>query len=400
MKRKRGLQFAIVFLAAVLPFSGCWERPAQSAVTVGITPDSAVMTVGETRTFQASASDGSKIGWTTDNALVASVDGAGKVTALSSGNVSITATAEGSGASASCFVTVEAATVLPPADPDPEKPDPTDPDPTDPEPTEPQWELSWSDEFNGDVLDETKWSYQLGVQDDYYGIKGPSFWGNNEQQYYTREAVSLENGALKITAARAQMPNGRNFSSARLITRDKYSFTYGYAEARMKTPAIEGMWPAFWALPQPMSHSTTQNKYGGWPYSGEIDIMEAQGRRKNIVGTTLHFGGRPGQWQSTYLFHDTVLSSSTEEWHTYGLDWRESYLAWYIDGEEVFRVDNKTYWTGAVSKEQNPNAPFDEPFYLLLDLAVGGNYDGGREPPASFTSAAMYVDYVRVYRPV
>ncbi len=327
------------------------------------------MEVGESRTLTATVSDGSPVAWSSQNPAVVSVDGAGTVTALSAGQASVYASA--SGAMAECRITVEA----------PESP----------------WKLVFSDEFGGEALDPEKWEFQLGVQDDYFGTKGPKYWGNNEQQYYTREAVSLENGALVITAARENMPEGRNYSSARITTRDRFSFTYGYAEARMKTPAIEGMWPAFWALPQPTDHSSTRNVYGGWPMSGEIDIMEAQGRRKNVVGTTLHFGGGAGQYQSTYLFRDTVLSSDTDEWHTYGVERKESYLAWYIDGEEVFRIDNKTYWTGAVSKEENPNAPFDVPFYLLLDLAVGGNYDGGREPPADFTSAAMYVDYVRVY---
>lgn len=272
--------------------------------------------------------------------------------------------------------------------------DPDDPD----KPDTPAWTLVWGDEFEGTELDLSKWDYQLGVQDDYYGTKGPWAWGNNEQQYYTKEAATVSEGILRIRAIKESMPEGRKYSSARLVTRDKYSFTYGYTEARMQTPAINGMWPAFWALPQPIDHSSTQNKYGGWPYSGEIDIMEAKGREKNVVGTTLHFGGSAGSWQSTYRWHSTTLETTTEEWHTYGLEWQEDYIAWYIDREEVFRLNQADWWTGAASKEEAPSAPFDVPFYLLLDLAVGGDYDGGAEPPQNFVSADMCVDYVRVYQ--
>ncbi len=336
-------------------------------VTVDLTPHSAVLEVGETRTFSAVASDGSPVEWSSDNAEVAAVNEGGTVTALSVGEATIYASC--GAARAACAVTVEGPYVL-----------------------------AFSEEFDGDRLDPAKWNFQLGVRDDYFGTKGPVYWGNEEQQYYTEDAVSLEDGALRITATREEMPEGRSYSSARIVTRDAFSFTYGYAEARMKTPAIEGMWPAFWALPQPTDRTSTRNEYGGWPYSGEIDIMEAQGRRKNVVGTTLHFGGGAGN-RHTYLTRDTVLSSSTEEWHTYGVERKEEGIVWYIDRREVFRVDKKDYWTGAVSKEENPDAPFDVPFYLLLNLAVGGNYDGGREPPEEFVSAAMYVDYVRVYRP-
>lgn len=390
MKRKALLQLAGILTAAVLLPAGC--GPA-AAVTVSITPHTAEMEIGETRVLSASASDGSALTWSSEDEAVVSVDGGGKVTALSAGQAAVVASAAVGTARAECRITVlsPAPSVDPPEGPE----DPVDPvDP--PTPAEPQWTLVWSDEFSA-PFDGDKWEIQRGIQDDYFGTKGPLHWGNNEQQYYTEDAISVQDGALVITATREEMPDGRKYSSARITTRDRFSFTYGYAEARIKTPAITGMWPAFWALPQPDSHRSTQNKYGGWPMSGEIDIMEARGRQKNVAGATLHFGGGAGSWQSTYLTRDVTLSSSTEEWHTYGVDRCEEYIAWYYDGREVFRVGRDEYWTGAVSKEQNPNAPFDVPFYLLLNLAVGGNFDGGREPPADFTSAAMYVDYVRVY---
>ncbi len=255
--------------------------------------------------------------------------------------------------------------------------------------------LAWSDEFDGNSLDLSKWGYQIGIRDSYSASQGPKYWGNNEQQYYTEEAVSVSDGVLRITAIREEMPEGRNYSSARIVTRDKFSFTYGYTEARMQLPAEEGMWPAFWALPQPQTPDSTANDYGGWAASGEIDIMEAKGRLPDRVGTTLHYGRRG---QSTYDTLDTVLEEDITAWHTYGFEWRAEYIAFYIDGQEVHRVTSEKWWTEAASKEENAAAPFDKPFYLLLNLAVGGNFDGGREPREDFFSADMVVDYVRVYR--
>ena len=199
------------------------------------------------------------------------------------------------------------------------------------------------------------------------------------------------------------MPEGRMYTSARIHTRDRGHWTYGFFEARMKTPTGRGMWPAFWMLPQPESPQNTGNKYGGWAASGEIDIMEAKGRLENRVDTTLHFGN----WgMSTYKTSTTRMKTSTEEWHIYALEWTELYMAWYVDGLEVFRVTSREWWSQAVggnaaeSNAVNQAAPFDVDFYILINLAVGGNYDGGNAPDESFTSAAMYVDYVRVYQAV
>ena len=129
--------------------------------------------------------------------------------------------------------------------------------------------LLWSDEFDGDALNEEDWEYQTGVQDAYINTNGtaygPWFWGNDELQYYTKDAVSLAEGVCTITAARRSgLPNGRKFTSARITTRDRGYWTYGYFEARMKLPEGTGMWPAFWMLPQPEEGKGTNNRYGGW----------------------------------------------------------------------------------------------------------------------------------------
>ena len=251
--------------------------------------------------------------------------------------------------------------------------------------------LVFSDEFDGNSLDMNKWDYQLGIQDNYYGNMGPRNWGNSELQYYTKEAVSVKDGNLIITAKRENKEK-MEFTSARILTRDKYSVQYGYFETRMKTPAITGMWPAFWMMPQPSSHESSGNEYGGWPYSGEIDIFEAKGSLGNSVDMTIHYGG------STYAYRSKTyhMETTTEEWHTYGLDWQENYISWYIDGE--LRATQKSSVWNTSSAPDSETAPFDKPFYFIYNLAVGGSYDRNKVPPEDFVSADMVVDYLRVYK--
>lgn len=267
-----------------------------------------------------------------------------------------------------------------------------EPDPLPNAPVE-GYALVWRDEFDGSKLDTAKWGYQLGTHDVYNGFEvGAANWGNNEQQYYTEDSVSIRNGSLVITAQSREY-EGKDYTSARILTRDLAYFTYGYFEARMQTPAINGMWPAFWMMPQPTEDSTA-NVYGGWAASGELDIMEARGREKNIVGTTLHFGG--GWPQNKYLTNAYAMETTTEEWHTYGVDWKKESITWYVDGVEAFTLDNSQWY--CLNAPDNPYAPYDQPFYIILNLAVGGNYDGGIKPPADFESTNMYVDYVRVFQ--
>lgn len=372
--KRSGLALAVV---CAFLFFGCGAAP----VRVTVDPTSATIEKGATLRITASASDGSALTWSSSDEAVASVAQDGTVTGVAAGKATVTAA--GGGALAVCAVTVTAETPDGPDEPDvPDIPDGPDDART----------LVWSDEFDGNALDLSKWSCQIGTQDRYGSSTGPQYWGNNEQQYYTSEAVGVADGALKITAKR-QAKGDRLFTSARLITRDKASWTYGYFEAKMKTPALKGMWPAFWMLPQPSTPADAGNKYGTWAANGEIDIMEAKGRLKNSVDTTLHFGGN---WpQNTYRTRATSMTTSTEEWHVYALEWRENYMTWYIDDAPVYTLTNDDWYSTAAP--ENKNAPFDQPFYILLDLAVGGNYDGGVMPDADFTSASMYVDYVRVY---
>jgi beta-glucanase (GH16 family) len=269
--------------------------------------------------------------------------------------------------------------------------DDKDPTPDDKDDKLEGFTLVWSDEFDGTELDRSKWGFQIGVRDEYHGKLGNTwYWGNNELQYYTEDSVSVADGVLTITASRRDY-EGMEYTSARILTRDLASFTYGYFEARIKLPTVQGMWPAFWMMPQPSGTTSTKNEYGGWSASGEIDIMEARGRIANEVGNALHYGGNPHVYSADGQRLDTPIS----EWHTYGLEWTPDCITWYVDGEVAFKVTSNQWWTSASNDE---TAPFDKPFYLILNLAVGGNYDGGIKPPEDFESAEMIVDYVRVYK--
>lgn len=349
-------------------------EPVDPEVLV-LTLDGLELTVGESVTLKATSSLGGQIEWSSSNVAVATVAN-GLVTAAAKGEAVIKAKTDY--AEAQCTVTVKEAShpVIP--DPDADKEG---------------YRLVWRDEFNGASLDTAKWGYQTGIKDIYGSSVGPDYWGNGELQYYTEDAVSVENGSLKITATKQQQGD-RPYTSGRILTRDKVSFTYGYFEARMKTPTGSGMWPAFWMLPQPSSPANSENEYGGWPANGEIDIMEAKGRLENKVDTTLHFGKA---WNAhDYVAQETTLSSNTDEWHTYAVDWTADAISWFVDGQKVLTVTKDRWWSQDVSN-QGKSQPFDKPFYIIFNLAVGGMYDSYNQPDGSFTSAAMYVDYVRVY---
>lgn len=336
---------------------------------VTIAEQELLLGIGDKYTLVATSPDSESIVWSSSDDGVVTVSDEGVVVAVAAGEAVITASSISS--SANCLVTVSA--IL----------------------NKGERRLIWHDEFEENYLDPSKWGYQLGVRDTYGSSQGPIYWGNNELQYYTEDAAAVSDGMLVITASKDGMPEGREFSSARIHTRDKFSFTYGYIEARISMPAIDGMWPAFWMLPQPSSMENSNNEYGGWAASGEIDIMEAKGRLRNVTGHTLHYGNRGA---STYSSGNSTLDGTINDWHTYGLEWTENYIAWFVDDEEVYRIISNKWWTSAVSKDENPVAPFDKDFYILLNLAVGGNYDGGTRPPENFTSATMKVDYVRVYQ--
>lgn len=262
------------------------------------------------------------------------------------------------------------------------------------------WKLVWSDEFNDGKLDTSKWGYQVG-NGSAYGVAG---WGNNELEYYTDgENVSFEDGQLVITARK----NGTDWTSAKLWTQgqeyydkktDKPLFAkkYGRIEAKMTLPKGEGLWPAFWMMP-------VDDVYGGWASSGEIDIMEARGRLTDSVDGTIHFGNaspnnknRGGQYDKNKTVSEAAKNFDFTGEHEYAIEWLPGRMKWYVDDECYFTTSN--WYSTAEGNGDNFTypAPFDQEFFIMLNLAVGGNYDGGRLDP-TLTEAEMKVDYVRVY---
>lgn len=258
------------------------------------------------------------------------------------------------------------------------------------------YSLFWSDEFNGNALDTSVWEPQIGDGSNYNVYR----WGNNEEQYYKSENATVSDGYLHITAKKEQTSfktdkgetRTYEYTSARLRTTGKITTTYGYIEARIKLPAGTGLWPAFWMLPE--------DNFAGkwWPTNGEIDIMEAKGRILSKYGATIHTGTSNGQ--DYYKFKEyTFLSTEGDitDFHNYGVEWTTAGFGFYIDGKMFFTVTPTQYQNSNGLYISSPTAPFDQPFHILLNLAIGGNYDGGRSPDDSFKEAEMLVDYVRIY---
>lgn len=226
--------------------------------------------------------------------------------------------------------------------------------------------LVWSDEFNSPgVPDPAKWGYDIGA----------GGWGNNESQYYTSRSdnATVSNGTLKIIAKK-ELYAGSNYTSARLLSKGKFSFLYGKLEVSAKLPAGAGSWPAIWMLGD--NFSTV-----GWPTCGEIDVMEQKGSEFNRIYNTLHYAGRSG---GSAIGTSYLINNVTTEFHKYGLIWNSTSMQ--------FLVDDVVYYTF-----QNASSlPFNQNFFLILNMAMGGNFAGNIDP--AFNSATMEVDYVRVYQ--
>jgi beta-glucanase (GH16 family) len=273
-----------------------------------------------------------------------------------------------------------------------------------------KWSLVWADEFEGDAIDPTKWSHTV----DCWG------GGNNEKQCYTErpENSFVKDGNLVIQArkerrrgyalpveqrtnkaARAQevtLP----YSSAKLVTKGKADWRYGRISVRARLPQGQGTWPAIWLLP-------ANEVYGPWAASGEIDVMEAVnlgepcptclGGVENTILGTLHYGG---PWpKNTFLSKNTPLVGSLDDFHTYSLDWDAGKMVWSIDGV-AYATQTPATWHVDQSASR-PSAPFDQKFYLILNLAIGGDLPEGRNlggvSPMNFPKT-MEIDWVRVYK--
>lgn len=249
-----------------------------------------------------------------------------------------------------------------------------------PAPVTPAWKLVWSDEFNGpngSAVDATKWGTETG-----------GGWGNNELEYYTRriENASQQNGNLVIHVLQEKYTGGdgvsRNYTSARLKTQGKFSQAYGRFEARIKIPRGQGIWPAFWVLGNDIEKP-------GWPDCGEIDIMENIGKEPSTVHGTIHgpgYSGANGIGASYTLPGDQRFA---DDFHIFAVEWEPSAIRFYVDDHLYSTrtpgdLPRGTKWV------------YDHPFFLLLNVAVGGRWPGNPDATTIFPQA-MLVDYVRVY---
>lgn len=226
------------------------------------------------------------------------------------------------------------------------------------------YSLAWSDEFNDGNIDTTSWNYNIGGEG----------WGNNEQEYYTDKNATIEDGNLVITAKK-ETTGSNGYTSSRMTTQGKREFKYGKIEAKIKIPIGQGIWPAFWMLGSNIGKI-------GWPDCGEIDIMEHINSDSIFYGT-IHWGNNGKQ------SNGSSITGAPEDYHLYSIEWTTDSVAWYFDEKKFhqFAINNKNFGT----------EEFQQPFFILLNLAVGGDWPGQTIDDSKFP-AKMYVDYVRVYQ--
>ena len=225
--------------------------------------------------------------------------------------------------------------------------------------------LVWSDEFNtAGAPDPAKWGYDLGA----------GGWGNAELQYYTNrpENAVVQGGMLKIHALKENF-SGSAYTSARLLSKGKFSFKYGKVEASAKLPAGVGTWPAIWMLGNNISTA-------GWPNCGEIDIMEHKGSELNKIYGTLHYPGHSG---GNADGSTKIISNATTEFHKYSMEWSAAFIKIYVDDQLFHTFSNSA------------SVPFNQEFFFILNVAMGGVFGGTVDP--AFTNATMEIDYIRVY---
>lgn len=241
--------------------------------------------------------------------------------------------------------------------------------------------LIWSDEFDGKEINRNNWTYDIGK-----GNNGnTNGWGNNELQYYTdrTDNARIEDGNLVIEAKKEDY-KGSEYTSARLKTKGLQEFTYGRIEARIKLPLEQGTWPAFWMLG---SNFTGDD---AWPYCGEIDIMEHV-NKESVVSGALHWDNNGSQ-----TFGQSFYDISPDEYHVYALEWTKNYIKWYVDDVEFCAADISDMIIPGLERNIKNNDAFHKPYFILLNMAVGGNWPKSPDESTNFP-AKMYVDYVRVY---
>ena len=235
---------------------------------------------------------------------------------------------------------------------------------------EKQENIVFFEDFNTENLDKTHWNYELGN-----GCPNLCGWGNNERQFYTKDNVSLKDGNLVITATK----DSTKYYSGRITTKDKVQFTYGTVEVKAKLPKGHGLWPAIWMLGSDISET-------GWPACGEIDIMEYVGKTPHEIHTTLHTPASFGQSVNTNV---ETIKNIEEGFHVYKTNWSKDAIQFFID--------NKLVYTFSPEIKDEKNYPFNKPFFIILNMAIGGDF-GGPDVDNSIFPQEFIIDYVKVYQ--
>lgn len=396
------------------------------------------LTEGETAVVKATVSPKKatikKVSYKSSNKAVAKVNSKGKVTAVAEGTAVITVTSkDGNAKKATCKVTVKKAgqtsgetpSAAPTAAPSQapsqapgekpsetpkpqpsEEPKPTeDPDPYDPnqkldlqlensdsdseayaKPSIPtvsdnEYTLMWSDNFKGTELNRNDWNVETH----------DAGWVNAESQAYVDDEknIYVEDGNLILRPIRQKNADGtETITSGRVNTQGKHDFTYGLFEVRAKVPTGKGFLPAFWMMP------TDENLYGQWPRCGEIDAMEVMGQENNKLYGTIHYGNPHSEKQGTYTLEN---GNFTDEYHTFACDWEPGKITWYVDGVKYHEADDWYSTTEGQGTVAYP-APFDQPFYAILNLAVGGSWVGYPDENTKINSSAYIIDYVKIFQ--
>jgi beta-glucanase (GH16 family) len=237
------------------------------------------------------------------------------------------------------------------------------------------WRLVWSDEFDGVAIDSNHWKFETGNHNG---------WGNNELESYTNRAENafVSNGVLHIVA-QPKAAGERFYTSARMKSQGLFFKKYGRVEFRAKLPQGQGYWPALWMMPE-------DSTYGGWPNSGEIDIVENKGSNPGVVQGTIHYAGASGGHRQSTGRYTFPGDDGVTNFHTYLLEWTTNSFRWYVDNK---LYETQTNWS---ARSAAYPAPFEQPFYIVMNLAIGGNFGGNPDARTVFPGE-MQVDYVRVY---
>lgn len=294
------------------------------------------------------------------NNEVATVNASGVVTAVKEGEATITATVQGTAISADCKVTVKKVRAKLSYE---------------------GYNLKWSDEFDGTALNKADWNVET------HGAG----WVNSELQEYvdSDQNISVKDGNLVITPIKTVKEDGTaTYTSGRINTQNKHNFTYGLFEVRAKVPAGQGYLPAFWMM------AADENVYGQWPRCGEIDVMEIMGQKTDKLYGTIHYGNPHSESQGTYVLTEDNFA---DNYHTFSCEWEPGKIRWYVDG--MLYHEESDWYTATVGQGTvTYPAPFDQPFYMILNLAVGGSWVGNPDASTDFDKAAFTIDYVKAYQ--